>query len=216
MIVVFDWIYCDYFHDVLHFKPSGLFYVMWTQSKFYLRTAGTVVLLNWLRDECKPWSHSLRNSLIFLLLLLYRVSYSLQHLLTNTASPSECKYKFYAHKYLVIMVRLISHEKLKMGIQLTDRSGCGGHENMMVFVPSFREMQRKKPQQRGHVCIYIYIYIYPFIHMFHDPKNIILLKALSRLVCSLWRRILELREKEATGFWKKKSSAIRTSQFVFV
>ena len=41
------------------------------------------------------------------------------------------------------------------------------------------------------MCIYIYIYIcvcvcvYPFIHMFHEPKNRILLKVMSRLVCSL-------------------------------
>jgi len=30
--------YCDSCHDVLHLKPYSVFYIMWTQRKFYLLT----------------------------------------------------------------------------------------------------------------------------------------------------------------------------------
>jgi len=41
--------YYDSCHDVLHLKPYSLFYIMWTQNKFYLLTTRTVLSLNWLR-----------------------------------------------------------------------------------------------------------------------------------------------------------------------
>jgi hypothetical protein len=53
------------------------------------------------------------------------------------------------------MVRLITVEKLKMTVQLTHRLAGGRHENVMVFVRSFREMRRKKSQQGGRICMYI-------------------------------------------------------------
>jgi hypothetical protein len=72
-----------------------------------------------------------------------------------------------------------------MIVQLVDRLGGGGHESELVFLRSFRKIERKKDRNRSRKAIYAYICIFPFIHMFHDPENRILLEAISRLMCSL-------------------------------
>jgi hypothetical protein len=53
--------------------------------------------------------------------------------------------------------------------QLTDRLYGGGHESELVFLRSFREIERKKYITAGRPYVHIYIYKFPFIHMFHDP-----------------------------------------------
>jgi hypothetical protein len=52
-----------------------------------------------------------------------------------------------------------------MIVQLTDRLGGGGHKSELVFLRSFREIERKEYLTAGkpYVHIYTYISVYPHV-----------------------------------------------------